>query len=441
MVGRFSRHITGVLAGALLVLALFPAPASAAGLATQLVFGQQPSTAVAGAAISPAVTVLVEDAVGNVVATDTSVVTLSIGYHVGFGTLSGTTSVNAVNGVATFSNLSINNPQTYTLIATDGTLTDAVSSQFTITGTGAVAPAFTSATSTTFTVGAAGSFSVTATGSPTPAISLYSGSLPSNVFFSPGTGTATLSGTPTATGTYYLTFAATNTAGTIYQSFTLTVGSGANLVFVTQPGGGQPGVAWTQQPVVTVRDNYGNLVTTPVTVTLAIGTNPGGGTLYCPTSGTSVTTSGGYAYFSGCYITAAGTGYTLVASSSGLTSATSTAFTIGSGATPVTLTDSIAPGVNRGTSGFGTASLVVPANSYVTVLVQTSPNLAGSLVQIWVESKTVGWHSLTLRRVASDGTVHYFARVNGWTAYWVKFPGNSTYAAAASHGRIATNPD
>ena len=80
-----------------------------------------------------------------------------------------------------------------------------------------------------------------------------------------------------------------------------------------------------------MRDNYGNLVTTPVAVTLSIGTNPGGGTLSCPTSGTSVTTSSGYAYFYGCYITVAGTGYTLVASSSGLTSATSAAFNIGTG--------------------------------------------------------------------------------------------------------------
>ena len=107
--------------------------------------------------------------------------------------------------------------------------------------------------------------------------------------------------------------------------------------------------------------------------------------------------------------------------------------------TPVTLTDGIAAGVDRGTSGFGTASLVVLPNHYVTVLGRTSPNLAGSLVEIWVRSKTGDWHRLTSRLVASDGTVHYFARVNGWTAYWLKFAGDSTHAPAASHGRIATS--
>jgi hypothetical protein len=239
---------------------------------------------------------------------------------------------------------------------------------------------------------------------------------------------------------YYTLSATSSPTWTPATSSAFYIGTGTNLTFVTQPGGGQPNVAWTQQPVVSVRDNYGNVVTTPTYVTLSMGTNPGGGTLYC-SGGTSVYTTTGYAYFTGCYITAAGTGYTLVASASGLTSVTSAAFNIGSTLTPVTITDTIAAGVNRGTSGFGIASLVVPANSYVTVLAQTSPNLAGALVQIWVRTKTVGWHSLTLRQVAADGAVHYFARVNGWTAYWVKFAGNSTYAAAASHGRIATNPD
>ena len=73
----------------------------------------------------------------------------------------------------------------------------------------------------------------------------------------------------------------------------------------------------------------------------------------------------------------------------------------------------------------------MPSGGYITVVARTSPNLAGSVVQIWVESKTSGWHVLTSRAVAADGTVHYYARVNGWTAYWIKFAGNSTYAPAA----------
>jgi hypothetical protein len=86
-------------------------------------------------------------------------------------------------------------------------------------------------------------FSVTASGSPTPYISLTSGSAP-GVSFSPGTGTGTLYGTPTTPGTYYLTFLASSTAGTVSQTFTLTVGSGA-LTSVTLTGASALGASAT----------------------------------------------------------------------------------------------------------------------------------------------------------------------------------------------------
>ena len=99
-----------------------------------LVVTTQPTSAVAGAAISPAVQVSVEDANGNVVTSDNSSVTIAIGANPGNGTLSGTLTVAAVNGVATFNGLSINKAGTgYTLTATDGSLTGATSSTFNIT--------------------------------------------------------------------------------------------------------------------------------------------------------------------------------------------------------------------------------------------------------------------------------------------------------------------
>ena len=97
-------------------------------------FGVQPSNTTAGATISPAVTVKVEDSLGNVVTTDTSNVTVAIGTNPGGGTLGGTTTVAAVSGTATFSTLSINKAGTgYTLTAADGTLTSATSRAFNIT--------------------------------------------------------------------------------------------------------------------------------------------------------------------------------------------------------------------------------------------------------------------------------------------------------------------
>src|SRR5262249_29021133 len=94
--------------------------------ATKLGFLQQPGKPTAGATITPAVTVAVQDAGGNTVTTDTSTVTLTLngGTFAGGGT---TVSAAAVNGVATFSNLVINTAGTYTLAASDGTLTGATS--------------------------------------------------------------------------------------------------------------------------------------------------------------------------------------------------------------------------------------------------------------------------------------------------------------------------
>jgi hypothetical protein len=81
------------------------------------------------------------------------------------------------------------------------------------------APTITSAESTTFTKGVEGSFTVTATGTPQPTIS-ESGALPTGVRFEDGV----LSGTPTQTGTYEVTFTASNGVGTeAVQKFTLDV--------------------------------------------------------------------------------------------------------------------------------------------------------------------------------------------------------------------------
>jgi hypothetical protein len=108
-----------------------------------------------------------------------------------------------------------------TFTATNGVGSPATQS-FTLTVTSSgTAPALTSAPSTTFTQGTAGTFTVTATGSPTPTIT-ESGALPTGVTFAGGV----LSGTPTVTGTFPITFTATNGVGSpATQSFTLTVNS------------------------------------------------------------------------------------------------------------------------------------------------------------------------------------------------------------------------
>src|SRR5439155_727027 len=104
------------------------------GAASKLVFSTQPTTTVAGLSVSPAVQVTVQDAGGNTVTSNTASITLAIATNPGAGTLSGTVTLNAVAGVATFSNLSINKVGAgYTLVASSTGLAGATSSIFNVT--------------------------------------------------------------------------------------------------------------------------------------------------------------------------------------------------------------------------------------------------------------------------------------------------------------------
>ena len=99
-------------------------------------FTVQPSTTLPLLPIQPAVQVTVLDAFGNRNTTYTGQVTIAIGQNGGLlmpGTLSGTKTVTVVNGVATFSDLSIDQPGSgYTLVVSGPTLTGAESARFNI---------------------------------------------------------------------------------------------------------------------------------------------------------------------------------------------------------------------------------------------------------------------------------------------------------------------
>jgi trimeric autotransporter adhesin len=148
-------------------------------------------------------------------------------------------------------------------------------------------------------------------------------------------GTATFAGCKVNTNSgfgYKLRATATlSTVGTVTADsapFTILSGTATKLVFSTQPGGGTTGAAWATQPVVQIQDVNGNIDVSDnsTVVTLAIGANPGAGTLTC-TGGLSKTVTTGVATFAGCTIDKVGTGYTLVATSSPVrTSTTSSPF-------------------------------------------------------------------------------------------------------------------
>jgi hypothetical protein len=161
-----------------------------------------------------------------------------------------------------------------------------------------------------------------------------------------GTGAAgaALTGTTTATavaGVASFTNLGIDTAGTNYQlRFTangLTAATSSafsisapvrTLAVTTQPQGAAPGVAFTTQPVVSVRSD-GTLDagdnSTVVSASLVDGTGTAGATLSGTTTATAV---GGVATFTDLGVSLAGTGYQLRFTASGTTEATSSGFAV-----------------------------------------------------------------------------------------------------------------
>ena len=96
----------------------------------KLAFIVQPSNTLTGAAVSPAIQVAVQDANGNTVTADRSPVTLALA---GSNAIGGTPTVNAQNGIATFSDITVESAGIYMLSASSASLTSATSTSFTVT--------------------------------------------------------------------------------------------------------------------------------------------------------------------------------------------------------------------------------------------------------------------------------------------------------------------
>jgi FKBP-type peptidyl-prolyl cis-trans isomerase 2 len=326
--------VTTALTGSLQITV---AAAAAAGLE----FVAQPHDAVAGVQLAPAVRVSVVDAFGNLVP-GTDAIAVALGQNPGAATLAGTTSVNAVGGVATFSDLSLARAGVgYTLVATRGLLTRE-SAAFTVT------PAATAALTVVglpdpVTAGAAQTVTVTARdayGNVTPA---YRGTL----HFTSTDGAATLPGDYTFVaadaGAHGFAGVTLRTAGTRAVTATDTVttaltgtlqvtvaaAAAAGLEFVAQPQDAVAGVALAPAVRVSIVDAFGNLVAGTDAIAVALGQNPAAATL---AGTTSVNAVGGVATFSDLSLVRAATGYTLMASS-GLFTRESAAFTITPAAT------------------------------------------------------------------------------------------------------------
>jgi hypothetical protein len=125
-------------------------------------------------------------------------------------------------------------------------------------------------------------------------------------------------------------YTVTATVGvSLSADFNLTnmLGAPAKLAFVAQPSNAAVNATIAPPIQVAIEDVAGNQLTSAANpVTLAIAPNPGGATLSGTTS--NVSPASGVSIFADLSIDKAGTGYTLVATSPGLTSATSAPFDV-----------------------------------------------------------------------------------------------------------------
>jgi hypothetical protein len=319
-------------------------------VASALAIATQPVTSVAGTAL--ALTVDVVDAAGNIVTAFTGPIAIALGGNAGVATLGGTLTANAVNGVATFSNILLTKAaSSYSLVATASGLTSATSRAFSISPAAPATIAITGGNNQSGLLSALLGTPLTvivhdAYGNATPGIAVAwaiasgGGALASASTVTDANGIATngwtlgsLLGqqTVTAVAAGLSSAPASFTATALKGATTSTVSQLVMSVLQSSVTAG----ATLATIVVSAEDATGNIVSSFTSaVQIALGSNPGGASLGGTTTASAVN---GIAKFSNVVLTKAANGYTLVASGDGLTSRASSAFAVVAGA-PASIT-------------------------------------------------------------------------------------------------------
>jgi hypothetical protein len=273
------------------------------------------------------------------------------------GLLGGTTTVQAVQGVVTFTDLTLAGlvSENYKLRFSSGSLVVADSSDVTVTpGAPSTATSTVSSSVTTLVAEETNSTTVTITLKDAQGNLLTTGGATVGLAVSPVTsGFNNLGSVGSVTDRNNGTYTATYTAGTKVQSvrfsatlngnaisdtsqLSLTHGAAYQIAVQTDPVGGASGSQLSTQPVILIQDRHGNTVTSDSgrTISAALGGFQNTGTL----SGTrTAVTSNGQATFAGIVMTGRiNTQYLLAFTATDLVSANSANFTISQGPTNVT---------------------------------------------------------------------------------------------------------
>jgi hypothetical protein len=374
-----------------------PFAVTAATAAQLVVVAQPPSSVVAGSGFG--LVLGVEDAFGNVAGSFTGSVLLALASNPGGATLGGTLAVNAIQGVASFADLTLNKIATgATLLAASSGLGGVTTGAITVIPAAAAQLVVTTEPPGSVTAGGAFGIQVEAVDAFGNVATTFSGSVALDLAGSPGGGS--LNGVDTATavmgsatfanvilekaGMGYVLAASSDGVGAATSTpFTVAAAAATQLVTTPAPSGS---IAAGAQFGLTVsaEDVFGNLaVSFQGNVTLALENNPGGATL---DGSTNQTASDGVATFSNLSIDQAGAGYTLQASSGGVVSAETGTFNVGpAGATQLVILTQPPGNV---TAGSGFAVVVAAEDSFgnlapgfigtVTLAVATDPGGPGT---------------------------------------------------------------
>jgi hypothetical protein len=418
------------------------------GPATQLVYTTQPGgTITGGNAFGTQPVVAVKDAFGFTVTSDTTSVTLAIksGTGTAGASLSGTNTVSAVAGVASFSGLSIDKSGSgYVLTATDGSLTTADSSAFTVSVGQAAKLTFTTQPGGTITGGTAFATQPVVAVQDAGGNTVTGNSSQVSLAIKGGTGTsgATLSCAPVNAVSGLATFSGckidksgsgyvlTATDGSLTtadsSAFTVSVGQAAQVSFSTQPSSAATGgTAFATQPQVTVKDAGGNLVaSSPVSLAVTAGSGGGaGGTLSCSTNAVN-TNASGVAVFAGCSInTKSSTAYTLTATD-GAATAISDGITISVGSA-AQLVFNQQPSNSTGGVAFGTqpkvtikdagGNTVTTDSSTVTLSITSGTPTSGGpgILSGCTQTETAGVITFAGCKIDTIGTSYKLHAVDG----------------------------
>jgi subtilase family serine protease len=303
--------------------------------ATQLaVTSQPPPSFLAGSLFG--LTVSVEDAGGRVVSSFNGNVTIALGSNPAGGNLSGTLSVPAVNGVATFTGLSLAVAGSYTITASSGQLTVATTDASNVTPI-PLPELAVFAQSNVVTAGTYFELTVDVEnldgGNPPQRVTLTLINNPGGATFGGNLSLAVINGQVTFYGLtlnvpgsgYTIEATSTGFAPATTSPITVVSPAATRLVVSAQPA---PSVVANGKfgLTIAVDDASGNLVTSfNGRVTVALMGKAGLGKLH---GTTTVTASNGIARFSGLMVTKAGKGYKLRLTASGLTPTSTSAFKV-----------------------------------------------------------------------------------------------------------------